>query len=167
MLTQFSFCIILESKADIRKENSISNKKFKCEFFECNKSFAYSRNLRLHVQKIHEKISFKCDHCSRIFTENASLKKHIKVVHLNMKNHKCDQCDKSFGKKEVLTLILKLCMEKRKIVNVTNAENVMDENQIFKGTSEIFICSKNQLSHFFPHLTNLVKLNFCNIYDNS
>ena len=156
-------------KAETKPERKAPNpsNKFVCEYRECDKSFAYARNLRLHVQKIHEKISFKCDHCRGIFTENASLKKHIKVVHLNMKNHKCDQCDKSFGKKEVLTLILKLFIKKIEIIIVKDAENVMDENQIFKGTSEIFICSENELSHFFPPLINLVKLNFCNIYDNS
>ena len=120
--------------------------------------YSFARNLRLHVQKIHEKISFKCDHCRGIFTENASLKKHIKVVHLNMKNHKCDQCDKSFGKKEVLTLILKLFIKKIEIIIVKDAENVMDENQIFKGTLKHII---------FPLLLkDLAKLDSCNIYEN-
>ena len=105
-------CICLDQKvqkAETKPEGKAPNpnNKFICEYRECDKSFAYSRNLRLHVQKIHEKISFKCDHCSRIFTENASLKKHIKVVHLNMKNHKCNECNKSFGKKGGLNTHIK------------------------------------------------------------
>ena len=100
-------CIFLDQKvqkAETKPEGKASNptNKFKCEYRECNKSFAYSRNLWLRVQKIHVKISFKCDQFNRIFTENASLKKHIEVVHKKLKNYKCDLCDKLFGKKPSL-----------------------------------------------------------------
>ena len=54
------------------------------------------------MKKIHEGVSFECDQCDLRFTENASLKKHIKIVHLNMKNHKCNECNMSFWKKEGL-----------------------------------------------------------------
>ena len=38
-----------------------------------------------------------CRICSRIFVQNHDLKKHIKRLHSDIKNHQCDQCDFAFG----------------------------------------------------------------------
>ena len=61
-------------------------------------------------------------------------------------------------KKMVLNLILKLCIKNRKIINAVNVAKVLDEIQIFKGTSKHAI--------FSLLLKDLAKLDSCNIYEN-
>ena len=102
------FCIILDSKADIGKENVMPkprgrapnpNNKFKCEFENCQRSYQSSKALRLHVKSVHEGVSYDCDQCDKSFAQKGDLKRHVEIVHMNMKNFKCDECDQSFGQK--------------------------------------------------------------------
>ena len=45
---------------------------------------------------------FKCDQCEKTFAHSAGLKKHIKGIHNNEKNHKCEYCDyRSYTKANV------------------------------------------------------------------
>ena len=65
----------------------------------CEKSYQSAPALWLHNKKVHEKVSFECQYCAKVFKEKGDLKKHVNAVHLNMKNFKCDECDQSFGQK--------------------------------------------------------------------
>ena len=41
--------------------------------------------------------NFKCDECDQSFGRKEILDKHIATVHRNEKKFKCDYCEKSFG----------------------------------------------------------------------
>jgi len=45
---------------------------------------------------------FNCEQCDKTFGRKDNLKTHINTVHLKQKKYKCDLCDKSFGQKQQL-----------------------------------------------------------------
>ena len=71
------------------------DKKYKCD--QCNRSFKYSGNLRIH-EKIHDGENYQCDECSKAFNRPDSLKRHVNIVHRGIKEFQCDLCEKSFSK---------------------------------------------------------------------
>ena len=109
---------------DSSKQNTVSQKNFKCEIcekcftsknskekhigivhgeekaFECNVCltfFGNSQTLLFHVKNSHQRIKrhHKCDSCGKSFTESGNLKKHM-LIHEGKRNYKCDSCGKSF-----------------------------------------------------------------------
>ena len=69
-------------------------KNFICEF--CSKAFTCQAKLNKHVSFNHTKdpLSHKCHLCGKLF-EN--LKQHISIVHEGNKNFECDKCGKCFS----------------------------------------------------------------------
>ena len=55
----------------------------------------------------------KCPECDVSFGHNSSLQLHIKTVHLKLKNFKCHDCDQSFGRNGDLQRHIKLCTDTR------------------------------------------------------
>ena len=108
------FRIILDSKADIGKENVMPkprgrapnpNNKFKCEFSNCHKSYKFLGDLNRHVQSFHVGgVSFECDSCGKTFNKKSNLTVHNNQVHMNVKNYKCNECDKYFGSNQKLDI---------------------------------------------------------------
>ena len=78
----------------ISKDHNEVQQKHKCHI--CDKFFD---QLDVHFVSCH---NFNCDLCEKIFTQEESLKGHIKSVHERLKNHKCDLCDKAFSRAEHL-----------------------------------------------------------------
>jgi len=69
----------------------------------CRKKFRKNRDLRLHIQSVHEKLKpHKCDHCDRSFALKKTLRGHVQVVHLRIKPWSCNFCEESFSDKRVL-----------------------------------------------------------------
>ena len=70
-------------------------KDHKCD--SCDKSFKQSRDLKYHVQAVHEKSKdFECTYCGKFFTE---IKNHIKNIHETNKQVKCEICSDIFPSK--------------------------------------------------------------------
>ena len=57
------------------------------------------RSLSRHISGVHDRTSFKCDHCQKLFTLKASLKKHYDTVHEGIKPFDCKFCDEKFAVK--------------------------------------------------------------------
>ncbi|KAI5636819.1 zinc-finger double domain-containing protein [Phthorimaea operculella] len=81
---------------------------------QCGSSFRNVYHLRLHVQKVHDKLMFPCPVCGKQFSCETSLKQHVKHVH--EKKHLeqpqeprfyCKQCDKFFLHKYSYNIHLK------------------------------------------------------------
>ena len=75
----------------VKKEHG---KTFSCEI--CEKTFGSKTLMRVHVKNEHGK-TFSCDTCGEQFRFNLGLRKHKSQAHkTEVKNYKCDDCDKSF-----------------------------------------------------------------------
>ena len=60
-------------------------------------------NLKKHIQSVHERISkFRCEYCSKSFSEKGNMKQHISMVHEKKKKFNCDICAKSISSKTYL-----------------------------------------------------------------
>ena len=60
------------------------------------------KNLRHHmpenlVRTLSSRCNFQCQFCTKSYTSSESLKMHIKSVHEDFKEQKCDICDKKFA----------------------------------------------------------------------
>lgn len=81
-------------------ENEVEDdeKKRTCETCEPPKVFKKTRYLLLHIQAVHSEQSYSCDQCPRTFSFKRSLDRHIKGVHDNIRDFKCEApgCEKSF-----------------------------------------------------------------------
>ena len=52
----------------------------KCEI--CDKEFSYAKNLKVHINKVHEGLKHRtCDQCDYVFSNSKDLKKHINSNH--------------------------------------------------------------------------------------
>lgn len=71
----------------------------------CGKWMKNQKTLRKHKQT-HEKVLLNCRHCDKVNFNARSLKKHIAVAHSTPK-HKCNLCDKSFTRLQVLRVCKK------------------------------------------------------------
>ncbi|CAB0035018.1 unnamed protein product [Trichogramma brassicae] len=61
-----------------------------------------------------EKKDHKCDECQKTFTRQGSLKIHIKTVHDKRKDYECDVCQKTFSQRGHLKIHVKTVHDKRK-----------------------------------------------------
>jgi hypothetical protein len=92
-------CTPQSSKQTNKGERASWIKSVQCP--ECKKNFYKSTTMRIHFQKVHEKISHphKCIgmdgiSCSKVFKYSDGLKDHINIVHLG-KRFECSFCDKN------------------------------------------------------------------------
>ena len=61
----------------------------------CGASFKSKRDLESHKIS-HNQATIPCEHCGQVYKRRTHLNRHIKIVHLQIRNHKCDICDKRF-----------------------------------------------------------------------
>ena len=95
--------LIICSKCDYRTRNKQSLKQhFKnihtevemktCQF--CGGSFKrIDRHLQINNCGQEEKKRSKCEHCEKTFVRKETMKKHIKIVHLQVRNKECMYCE--------------------------------------------------------------------------
>ena len=69
----------------------------------CKRTFKSARNLRDHVNEVHDKKTFKCRYpkCHKSFTRARTLQKHLQL-HTDDKNHLCDYCGVGYNLKTSL-----------------------------------------------------------------
>lgn len=77
---------------------------FKCMF--CPREFYFQRELNAHFKHQHFEVKkFVCSICDADFTTNASLKKHIALIHMEEdRKFECDSCKLSFKTKGTLSI---------------------------------------------------------------
>ena len=70
------------------------------QFCECKKHSEETKSLPIKPKKV-KKVKFKvtCDYCEKDFRSKKLLERHIKEVHLNVKEHPCNICGKLFSRK--------------------------------------------------------------------
>ena len=68
-------------------------KEHKCEL--CSKTFEISFNLRRHIKTVHQSQSVLCNLCNKSLRKE-NLPYHIRSVHNQEKNYKCEYCEKEF-----------------------------------------------------------------------
>ena len=67
-----------------------------CE--NCDLRFVQNAQLQRHIKAVHLGIKeFKCEQCDSQYFQNANLQRHIKAVHLGIKEFKCKHCESSFA----------------------------------------------------------------------
>ena len=92
------------------KENKSQTKDQKLQCKLCDKHFASKRNLKNHINMVHEgKKPFRCKMCGNNFATSLVLKRHINTVHDKKKPFKCNFCPKHFGRKDNLKTHKKFC----------------------------------------------------------
>lgn len=67
----------------------------------CEKQFSRADTLKDHLKAVHDK-SIRCAVCSKTFSSLQKLRRH-QLVHTDEKNHRCQDCSQSFGRKDSLT----------------------------------------------------------------
>ena len=84
----------LDLQAKIHAKNdNIDEIKFKCK--ECTETFSDNDSLKLHIKAMHVK-SFKCTTCDKTFVNMWTLENHLHKEHKTGKEFKCGICDKDF-----------------------------------------------------------------------
>ena len=80
---------------------------------QCKKTFRRHFNMRIHVDRVHNKVKpFPCKFCDKSFATNSDLKQHL-TVHGEGKTFKCEECDRVFTNRDSIILHRKQHTNKR------------------------------------------------------
>ncbi|XP_026680895.1 gastrula zinc finger protein XlCGF71.1-like, partial [Diaphorina citri] len=82
----------------------------------CKLTFTDKRKLKSHLKTHSIERSYTCHHCGKQLCGASNLSLHIKSVHLKIKDHSCDVCDKSFVNRAGLRLHKLIHSEERGFV---------------------------------------------------
>ena len=66
-----------------------------------------------------------CDYCSRKFTEQKNLARHVSVVHHNIRPFSCESCKKAFASKQKVLLHLEKGCPMRKLEQFPDSQGAM------------------------------------------
>ena len=126
-------------------------KRFECD--KCTYSASFKSNLKAHQRTVHDKIrDKKCDLCDFAFPNHGKLKTHIMGAHLG-KTHSCPQCAFVTGFKTTLEMHMKvvhsdlkeiLCVECNKMFKTRTAlvNHVRRKHNMKQKTKQCNLCDK-------------------------
>ncbi|KNC26772.1 hypothetical protein FF38_06343 [Lucilia cuprina] len=131
-----------QSKSIMRKPRK--PKEFSCEI--CNKKYADSRRLQLHVKIVHlREKPYKCSMCDQAFAEERTLKNHVGHKHTG---YECPECHKNFSTNRNLKRHMLIHVDKKEFIcqedNCGKAfatKGQLKDHQRYH-TSEMFICEE-------------------------
>lgn len=66
---------------------------------ECRKIFTNDLSLKLHMRNVHQPVKSMCSQCGKEYPNEVSLKKHVQCVHEKKRPYQCHICSKMFGSK--------------------------------------------------------------------
>lgn len=67
---------------------------------QCNKMFMRAYNMRVHIDRVHNKVKpFQCEFCDKSFSTTSDLKQHLSA-HGMGKIHKCEDCGREFTNRD-------------------------------------------------------------------
>ena len=107
------------------------SKPFRCD--RCELSFREKYNLKVHVERVHDKILklFECDKCPTKFNGRAKLEHHIELKHEQINRHlRCDDCSKTFPVEHLLR-------RHKNMVHIVPAHECKICNVAFKSTGKL------------------------------
>ena len=90
-------------KAHVRRKHSedFLIKDHECE--TCKKTYRFKENLMRHRKDVHSGKNYKCDFCGDSFTTEGNLKRHRRTNHLKPNIKECEFCDfKHRNKKQIM-----------------------------------------------------------------
>ena len=77
-------------------KKSHNNKEFfKCEL--CSKTFSQKSDMRQHYKRFHKAKDYQCDQCKKEFESSSRLRIHVQIVHEGQKKYCCTFCEKYFS----------------------------------------------------------------------
>ena len=76
----------------------------KCEYKTKSIEAQQGINMRRHIEKVHEKIRYKCNICDGEFTRTSTLKKHVTAKHSKSDQNilSCEQCEYKTTRKDAM-----------------------------------------------------------------
>ncbi len=80
----------------------------------CGQCFTHENSLKLHYKSVHFGAKFECDQCEKSYRRQDELVKHKEIVHLGLKRHSCEKCDQKFTTKASLKLHIRWVHDKIK-----------------------------------------------------
>lgn len=102
-------CLCYAQNEHIKKilDRAIIDTFYKCEF--CSREFTEMHDLRKHTLNFHQTIKHKCDYCPQEFTDMVNLKKHMDIdhSHINIRPHYCEHCPRKFSLRGELRMHMK------------------------------------------------------------
>lgn len=75
-------------------KDHLNIKEFVCPIEDCGRDFYFAPSLRRHMVSHSETRDFKCLECNKTFKMQKNLDLHVKFVHRNERNYKCNVCGK-------------------------------------------------------------------------
>jgi len=128
------------------KEGNVSCKKRRCE--KCNKDFATNFGLKKHTRLVHMEINdFICEYCNKSFSCNESLKNHTRVHTGEVLSCKFDNCNKSF-------------LNPRDLKDHENV-HTKETSYLCPDCGDVFDTNKKMLNHREKHKKNDTPCNIC------
>ncbi|XP_059051455.1 zinc finger protein ZFP2-like [Achroia grisella] len=108
---------------------------------ECDKSFKSNSSLKQHLKTAAPHVNYvelplPCLHCEKRFAIRRDLERHTNRIHLNIRPHQCDRCDKAYVNGWSLNEHKRVVHEgyKRPLkFPCPMCDKVFDRNQILKG----------------------------------
>lgn len=101
-----NFALYRDQSGLSQQSGGARGKRFMCSI--CNRTYATSQNLDVHMRIHTGERPFSCNQCGKKFTQSAHLKSHLSV-HSGERPYACTLCSRSFIVKYSLKLHMKKC----------------------------------------------------------
>eukprot|EP00092_Neocalanus_flemingeri_P039263 GFUD01042743.1.p1 GENE.GFUD01042743.1~~GFUD01042743.1.p1 ORF type:complete len:530 (+),score=144.61 GFUD01042743.1:65-1591(+) len=130
----------------IGMKQSFLSRKKKCE--KCNKAFATNFSLRKHTRLVHMEVSdFNCEYCKKAFSCNETLKNHTRTHTGEMLSCYYDNCAKAF-------------LNPRDLKDHENV-HTKETSYLCPDCGDVFDTNKKMLNHREKHKKNDKPCNIC------